>query len=215
MDRLNLILDIQAQNIGVRRVNVRSSLLVGNLIAAIKDKFNLDGNYELRLASAREPQGVASALAEQSALNEAGVVEGSTLVCARLRERTGTMEAIQRGERVPFSKPFKRVYFNEQRSLNEYELAWQPAIIGRRDHRNPTNNRLLAVDLEELEELPSVSRHHACVLEKDGSFFIEAIQERNPVYLDGERLRPGVQYDLPAGALLQVGRIWLTFHLVG
>jgi hypothetical protein len=23
-----------------------------------------------------------------------------------------------------------------------------------------------------------------------------------------------VQYDLPAGALLQVGRIWLTFYLV-
>lgn len=208
MERLNLNLDIQAQNIGVRRVNVRSSLLVGNLIAAIKDKFNLDGNYELRLADAHAP------LAEERALTEAGVMEGSTLVCTRLRERTGTMDAIRRGERVPFSKPFKRVYFSEQRSLNEYDLAWQPAIIGRRDHRNPTNNRLLAVDLEELEELPSVSRHHACVLEKNGSFFIEAIQERNPVYLDGERLRPGVQYDLPAGALLQVGRIWLTFHLV-
>lgn len=208
MDRLTLTLDIQAQNIGARRVNVRSSLLVGNLVAAIKDKFNLDGNYELRLAKAREP------LAEERALNEAGVAEGSTLVCARLRERTGTAEAIQRGQRLAFSKPFKRVYFSEQRSLNEYELAWQPALIGRRDHRNPTNNRLLAVDLEELEDLPSVSRHHACVLEKNGSFFIEAVQDRNPVYLDGERLRPGVQYDLPAGALLQVGRIWLTFYLV-
>jgi hypothetical protein len=208
MDRLTLTLDIQAQSIGARRVNVRSSLLVGNLIATIKDKFNLDGNYELRLADAREP------LSEQNALNAAGVAEGSTLVCARLRERTGTAEAIQRGQRVAFSKPFKRVYFSEQRSLNEYELAWQPALIGRRDHRNPTNNRLLAVDLEELEELPSVSRHHACVLERNGSFFIEAVQDRNPVYLDGERLRPGVQYDLPAGALLQVGRIWLTFYLV-
>jgi hypothetical protein len=208
MDRLTLTLDIQAQNIGARRVNVRSSLLVGNLIATIKDKFNLDGNYELRRADAREP------LSEQNALNEAGVAEGSTLVCARLRERTGTAEAIQRGQRVAFSKPFKRVYFSEQRSLNEYELAWQPALIGRRDHRNPTNNRLLAVDLEELEELPSVSRHHACVLERNGSFFIEAVQDRNPVYLDGERLRPGVQYDLPAGALLQVGRIWLTFYLI-
>jgi hypothetical protein len=208
MDRLTLTLDIQAQSIGARRVNVRSSLLVGNLIATIKDKFNLDGNYELRLADAREP------LSEQNALNAAGVAEGSTLVCARLRERTGTAEAIQRGQRVAFSKPFKRVYFSEQRSLNEYELAWQPALIGRRDHRNPTNNRLLAVDLEELEELPSVSRHHACVLERNGSFFIEAVQDRNPVYLDGERLRPGVQYDLPAGALLQVGRIWLTFYLI-
>jgi len=214
MDRLNLTLDIQAQNIGLRRVNVRRSLRVGNLIAAIKDKFNLDGNYELRLVNAGEPLATAGALAEQSALDEAGVAEGSTLVCQRLRERTGTAEAIQRGERLAFSKPFKRVYFSEQRSLNEYDLAWQPAIIGRRDHRNPTNNRLLAVDLEELEELPSVSRHHACVLEKNGSFFIEAVQDRNPVYLDGERLRPGVQYDLPAGALLQVGRIWLTFHLV-
>ena len=49
MERMTVTLDIQANNIGQKPVNLRSSLVVANLIATIKDKFNLDGNYVLRL----------------------------------------------------------------------------------------------------------------------------------------------------------------------
>jgi hypothetical protein len=213
MERLNLTLEIQTQtgNIGAKRVNVRSSLMVANLIAAVKDKFNLDGNFELRVAE----RGASRPLALESALDQAGVAEGGALVCARVAEATGTRDAIQRGEREAFSKTFKRVWLVENRTLTEYDLAWQPAIIGRKDHRNPTNNRLLAADLEDIEELPTVSRHHACLTEKGGQFFIEDIQGRNPVYLDGERLRPGAQYPLSAGDIIQAGRVWLTFNVIG
>src|SRR3972149_1307907 len=128
MDRRNLTLDIRADNIGAKRVNVRSSLTVENLTATIKDKFNLDGEFRLTLQGASEP---------------------------------------------------------------------------------------LAVDLEPVEELPTVSRHHACITEKRGQFFIEDIQGRNPVYLDGTRLREGSQHPLTAGQTIQVGRVRLTFNLMG
>ncbi len=209
MERLNLTLDIQSNLIGEKRVNVRSSLTAANLIATIQDKFNLDGEFELRLKDSARP------LAPGSPLDQAGVAEGGVLVCARVAQATGTVDAIQRGERLAFSRDFKRVWLVENRTLTEFDLAWQPAILGRKDHRNPTNNRLLAADLEGIEELPTVSRHHACLTEKDGQFFLEDIQGRNPVYLDGARVRPGALTPLSAGGIIQVGRVWLTFHLVG
>jgi hypothetical protein len=208
MERRNLTLDIRADNIGLKRVNVRSSLMVGNLIASVKDKFNLDGEFRLTLPGAAEP------LVPETALDQAGIAEDSTLLCVRVTEATGTMDAIGRGERQTFSKDFKRVWLVESSTLAEYDLAWQPAVIGRKDHRNPMNNRLLAVDLEPVEELPTVSRHHACVTEKRGQFFLEDIQGRNPVYLEGTRLRQGSQQPLTAGQTIQVGRVRLTFNLI-
>ena len=208
MARLNLTLEIQSNNIGTKRVNVRSSLVVANLVAAVKDKFNLDGDFELRVKDPSRP------LALESALDQAGVAEAAALVCARVAESTGTLDEIERGERKAFSKTFKRVWLVENRTLTEYDLTWQPAIIGRRDHRNPTHNRLLSADLEGIEELPTVSRHHACLTERGGQFFIEDVQGRNPVSLDGQRIRPATRYPLSAGNIVQVGRVWLTFNVI-
>jgi len=208
MDRRNLTLDVRANDIGARRVNVRASLTVGNLITTIKDKFNLDGEFRLTLPSSTEP------LAPEIPLDQAGVEEDGTLVCTRVTEATGTLDAIRSGERLGFSKAFKRVWLTEGSTLAEYDLMWQPAVIGRRDHRNPMNNRLLAVDLEHVEDLPTVSRHHACITEKRGQFLLEDIQGRNPVYLDGTRLRQGTQHPLTAGQSIQVGRVRLTFNLM-
>jgi hypothetical protein len=209
MDRLNLTLEIRANNIGTKRVNVRGSLTVGNLVTTIKDKFNLDGEFRLSPAGAAEP------LPLETPLEAAGVRDEGTLVCLPVTEATGTLDAIRAGERHGFSKAFKRVWLAESSTLAEYDLAWQPSVIGRKDHRNPMNNRLLAVDLEHVEDLPTVSRHHACITEKRGQFYLEDIQGRNPVYLDGTRVRQGTQQTLSAGQSIQVGGVRLTFNLMG
>src|SRR3990172_540642 len=120
MARRNLTLDIKAANVGARRVNVRGSLTVENLIATIKDKFNLDGEFRLTLPGASEP------LAPEAALDHAGVQEDSTLLCVRVTEATGTVDAIPGGERHRFNKAFKRVWLVEGSTLAEYDLAWQP-----------------------------------------------------------------------------------------
>lgn len=208
-DRLTLSLDIRPNNIGVKKVNVRSTLIVGNFVSEIKDKFNIDGNLQLQLGEGGE------ILNPESALELAGAGEDSLLVCTRIMESTGTLDAIQRGVREAFGDRFQRVYLSEDRTMTEYDLAWQPAIVGRRDYNDPSNNRLLAVDLEEIEDLPTVSRHHACVTMANGSFFLETIQARNPTYLDGARLEQGVKYPLSAGSSIQVGRVSLTFHIIG
>jgi hypothetical protein len=208
MDRMTVTIDIRDNNIGPKHVNLRSSLVVANLIATIKDKFNLDGNYVLRLEGDRYK------LPDEAPLDQTAAREGSVLVCEPVLEATGTLDAIQRGVRVRLSKGFKRAYLQETRFLSEFDLVWQPAIIGRRDRRNPSKNRLLAVDLDELEEDPTVSRHHACITETGGSFFIESVNPHNPTFLNDARLRMGVKYPLPPGARLQVGRMNLMFYTI-
>lgn len=209
MDRLNLTLDIRAADIGQRRVNVRGSLLVSSLIATVKDKHNLDGEWALRL------HGMRTFFPLDAGLIQLGIVDGTSLVCMRLVESTGTADAITAGVRQPFSKNYARVYLREQRTLVEFNLRWQPALIGRRDLRNPSNNRLLSADLEDLEELPSVSRHHAAITEKDGSFYIEPTQERNAVLMDGARIRYGERHPLQPGAVIKVGNISLSLQIIG
>lgn len=208
MERMNLTLEIRPNEIGAKHINVRSSLVIANLIAEIQDKFNLDGTLQLEL------QGQAGPLSLAAALNRSGVADGSTLICDRVMEDTGTMEAIQRGVRHALEGKFKRIYLTEQRTLTEYDVEWQPAILGRKDHANPSNNRLLAVDLESVEDLPTVSRQHACITLDRGSIFVESIQARNPTYLDGARLKPGIRYPLNAGSAIQVGRVTLTFNII-
>ncbi len=208
MDRLTLTIDIKPNKIGPKEVNVRSSLMVANLISEIQDKFNLDGTHQVHPKGDRKP------LELEVSLDQTGVSDGVTLICERIVEDTGTQDAILRGVREPIEGQFKRIYLLESVSLAEYDLTWQPAIIGRRDHRNPSNNKLLAADLEGVEDLPTVSRHHACITSRGGKFYIEQIQARNPTYLDGKRLEAGTRHPLPAGSVIQVGRISLAFNII-
>jgi len=209
MDRMNLKLDIQANSVGIKKVNLRSSLLVDNLIATIKDKFNLDGEYEVRLPNGHQP------LARSLELNRAGVNDGAVLVVTRIVQSTGTLDAIRLGMRTRLSKNFKRVYLTEEHAQVEYDLAWQPAVIGRKDNHDPSKNKLLAVDLGDMEEATSISRHHACITEDGGSFYLESINEHNPTYMGDSRLHFGVKYALPVGTRIGIGRVSLTFYTVG
>ncbi len=197
---------IEPKKIGAKEVNLRSSLLVANLLAEIQDRFSLDGSLAL------QPEGDQEPLSKNSRLNEAGVEDGDVLVCRQLQGDTGTQDAIARGVREPLPEGYKRVYLEEERTRTEYELDWQPAIIGRWDHRDPSQNRLLAADLEGLEELPTVSRHHACITVEDDKFFLEQLAARNPTYLDGDKLSHGRKYPLEPGDSIQLGRISLTFN---
>lgn len=208
MDRITVTIDVQVNDIGPKNVNVRSNLVVSNLISAVKDKFSLDGQYQLRLPNSRRP------LPVDRPLDQAGATEGAVLVFAPIATTTGTREAIRRGSRLPFSQQFRRVYLLEARSLMEFDLGWQPAIIGRKDRRDPSMNKLLAVALDEVENATTVSRHHACITEAEGAFFIESISDNNPTYLSDERVRRTAKTSLPAGSRIQVGRIALTFYVV-
>jgi hypothetical protein len=208
MERMNLTLDIRANEIGPKRVNLRSSLVVGSLIATVKDKYNLDGPLELRLPDSP------GALPGESSLDQAGVTDGGSLICAPVLEASHTLDVIERGQRLVLGTTYKRVYLQEELKRIEFEIAWQPAIIGRKHQTDPSQNRLLAVDLDGVEATPTVSRHHACLTETGGSFFIESVNENNPTYLGNIRLAPASKYPLTAGDRIRVGRLTLTFGVV-
>lgn len=208
MDRLCLTIDIKPNKIGPKEINVRNTMIVMNLIAEIQDKFNIDGTLELH------PKGNRESLDWDTPLDKTGIEDGAILICERIVEDTGTLDKISLGVRDQLEGEFKRAYLLEKQTLTEYELKWQPSIIGRKDHRNPSNNRLLSVDLEGIEDLPTVSRHHACITSRGGKFYLEQIQTRNPTYMDGKRLEAGKKYPLPAGVVIQVGAISLTFNII-
>lgn len=207
-DRLNLKVKIEPKKIGTKEINIRGSLLVANLIAEIQDHFSLDGTLALH------PEKDDNPLNLNSPINETGIEEGGVLICKQVLTDTGTEAAIARGERIPFPEGFKRIYIEDKRTTMEYDLAWHPAILGRWDHRNPSNNRLLAADLESLEELPTVSRHHVAITLDEGKFFVEQLAARNPTYLDEVQLKPGRKYPLEAGAEIQMGRVTLIFNVL-
>ena len=207
MERINLILDVRDKSVGPKKVNLRGNMTAGNLIMTIKDRFNLDGNYLLR------PSGTRTVLKEDSTLESAGLREGAVLVCQPIIETTGTLNAIARGQPIAFSRPFSRVFLRESRTLREFEVRWHPAVLGRRDLRDPSKNRLLVVDFEGMEPLPSVSRHHAAITEEGGSMFIEAITDRNPVLLNGQRIQPGARRVLNAGDTIKLGDFVLNFYV--
>jgi len=208
MERLTLTVDIRPNKVGKQQVNIRSNMTVANFIAAIQDKYNLDGHLELNVKGSKGP------LMRSEPLEQIGVAEGAVLICKRVVEDTGTQDAIQRGIRVPFDDQFKRIYLVESQTLTEYDLTWQPAIVGRKDHRNPSNNRLLAVDLEGTEDLPTVSRQHACISMNEGTFFLEQIQDHNPTFLGETSLDAGVKYPMTAGSTIRLGRVIMTFYVI-
>lgn len=208
MERINLILDIRDKSIGPKKINVRGTMTAGNLIMTIKDRYNLDGSYMLR------PSGTKTILKEEATVDSAGMRDGAVLVCQPIVETTGTPNAIARGIAQPFSRPFTRVFVREARTLREFDIRWQPSVLGRRDLRDPSKNRLLAVDLEGMEPLPSVSRHHAAITEETGSLYVEAITERNPVLLNGQRIPPGSRRVLSAGDTIKLGDFVLNFYVV-
>lgn len=205
MNRLDITIAIKAIGKTPRRVNVRADMTVEDLLNTTRDHFNLAGLYELRLLNGRH------ALDAKKPLTDAGVQHGAQLECVALQERSNTPALIERGERIRFTQNYERVYFRDQNGLAEYDLRWCPAVLGRRDLADPNRNRLLAVDLESDSRSRGVSRHHACVTEANGAFFIEALSENNPVYVDGRKLMLGIRQPLATGASVQMGRAQLTF----
>lgn len=207
-DYINLTLDLRLPGLSPQGIRVYERLPLAELLALIKDRFNLDHELVIRPVEAIPP------LRLDLTLRDAGLQEGDTLICEPALTTSDTATRIAAGVRQPFSQPFQRVYFQDQTTLAEYDLSWQPAIIGRLDHYRLERNHLLAINLEAEDGLPVVSRQHACITEQAGSFFLEALQDRNPVRLNGLRLRPFVQYPLPAGATVRLGPRTLTFQFV-
>jgi hypothetical protein len=207
MNRLELGIDLNDGAKKPRKINVRADIMAGALLSAIKDHYSLNGEYELRLPGSEK------GLAADAPVNGQGLASGALLRCVPVRVQSNTPALIDAGQRRKFSQKFTRVFLLDQAALTEYDVTYWPAVLGRRDRSDPARNKLLAIDLEGAEVQPTVSRHHACITEQDGQFFIEALQDNNPLYANGQRLEPRYKHPLSTGATLQLGTIKLSFNV--
>ena len=208
MTRTTLAVNFQIDQLkGDKRLNIRGDLTAGDLMTAIQKQYSLDGLYELKFAG--------RSLDPTLPLDEQGVTENARLLFSNVEiKRSDTAEKIARGQRMDLSVQKARVYFRDDREGTEYDVTWQPCVIGRRDPRDPARNRLLAVDLEEAGDALSVSRHHACLIEEGGVFYVEGLNQRNPTYVNDAPLRFGNRALLHAGDRVLVGKISLTFYIM-
>ena len=208
MARINLTIQFKTDQLNAdKRVNIRGDITAGDLITTAQKQFSLDGLYELRLGN--------RLLDLAKPLDEQGVAEqGRLLFTPAQVKHSDTADLIARGVRHDFSVPKRRVFLSDDREGTEYDIQWHPAVLGRRDPRDPYRNQLLAVDLEEAADSMSVSRHHACIMEAAGEFYVEGLSDRNPTYVNDAPLRFGVKTLLHAGDRILMGRISLTFYVV-
>jgi hypothetical protein len=209
VDRVTLTIHLNEQS--KKQVNLRRNVMVQAFIEEILGKFEFaKGDYSLFRMGQEEPLDSGRTLAQY------GLKNGDELVIKKsppaLKSRILT--TIETGDRVPMSGSYG-AYLEEERHGLIFEIQWQPAIIGRIYQMNPSQNKLLAIDLSGVEGSEFVSRHHACISEKGGQFFIESLNPRNPTYINDQALDYLQEHILQPGDRVRVGKIVLTFNLRG
>jgi hypothetical protein len=185
--------------------------MVQAFIEEILRKFEFTkGDYSLFPMGQEEPLDPGRTLAQY------GLKNGDELVIRKSPPAftSRILTAIEKGEKVSVSSSYG-AYLEEERHGLTFEIQWQPAIIGRIYQMNPSQNKLLAIDLSKVDGSEFVSRHHACISEKGGQFFIESLNPRNPTYINDQALNYQQEHILQPGDRVRVGRIVLTFNLRG
>jgi len=91
----------------------------------------------------------------------------------------------------------------------EFDIQWQPAVIGR-PSTDVDHNIILAVNVQLLPDGKSVSRRHAQITFSEGRYFIEPLAEQNPVFLNGKELPVHSKREIRNGDKLAFGNNKLT-----
>jgi hypothetical protein len=190
-----------------QEVSIRENLPIRTLIAEARSEFNLpDGNYTLAVQSSGK------VLDAEKTLEQVGIQTGAVLMLTRERRMQQLAPAAPLSARQAITSKAE-AFITEDSSGKNFEITFQPAIIGRMDANNPEHAELLAVDLGNLEGSKSVSRAHARITEQKGTYFVEPMAEHNPLYLEGSAVRFGEKRVLATGDKIRLGNFTLTFNI--
>ena len=97
----------------------------------------------------------------------------------------------------------------EESTGKEFDIQWQPAVIGR-PSTDVDHNIILAVNVQLLPNGKTVSRKHAQITFEEGRYFIEPLAEQNKVFLNGRELPVHVKREVRNGDKLSLGTNKLT-----
>ena len=101
----------------------------------------------------------------------------------------------------------------EESTGKEFDIQWQPAVIGR-PSTEVDHNIILAVNVQLLQDGKTVSRKHAQITVTDGRYFIEPLADQNPVFLNGRELPVNTRREVRHGDKIALGRNKLTMAFI-
>jgi pSer/pThr/pTyr-binding forkhead associated (FHA) protein len=101
---------------------------------------------------------------------------------------------------------------HEEGTGKEFDIQWQPAVIGR-PSTDVDHNIILAVNVQLLPDGKTVSRRHAQITFSEGRYFVEALAEQNPTFVNGKELPALSKREIRNGDKLTFGnnRLTMTF----
>lgn len=98
----------------------------------------------------------------------------------------------------------------EETTGKEFDIQWQPAVIGRPSNEMD-HNITLAVNVQLLPNGSTVSRSHAQITFSEGRYYIEPLAEYNPVFINGREIPVNNRREIKNGDKLMLGNRQLTF----
>jgi pSer/pThr/pTyr-binding forkhead associated (FHA) protein len=105
--------------------------------------------------------------------------------------------------------PSQYAVLQDETTGKEFDIQWQPALIGR-PNNEVDHNIMLAANLLLLPNGMTVSRSHAQITVSEGRYYIEPLAENNPVFLNNKELPAYVQSEIRNGDRLAFGRSKLS-----
>jgi pSer/pThr/pTyr-binding forkhead associated (FHA) protein len=175
-----------------QRASVRKTLTVNALIEEILKEFDdiiadSPDKYAIYLKGAERQLDTAQTLAELD------IQPQDELVFDRLHKSIRQMLA-----------PEEYAFLQEEKSGKTYDIQWQPAIIGR-PSTDMDHNIILAVNVQLLPEGKTISRRHAQITTAEGRYYIEALADQNPVFINGKEIAFGKRQEIKNGDKLMFG----------
>ncbi|MEI6042878.1 MAG: hypothetical protein WCS37_00680 [Chloroflexota bacterium] len=189
MSPQRISLNIKIFELGSQRAEALPSLKPPELIAEVLQEFQGElpflgtrpESYALRLTDGTR-------LDDQLPLSEQSLGNSPNLILDEREVNLPTGAA-------PLSKA---AYLREPNSGQVYRLWWQPALIGR-PHPGKSDDLLLAVNLDSLQEGRKASRRQALLTERKGQFYITNLSPKNPFIVMTEKDGQPKKYSIEEG----------------
>ncbi|PKO13956.1 MAG: hypothetical protein CVU39_16375 [Chloroflexi bacterium HGW-Chloroflexi-10] len=99
----------------------------------------------------------------------------------------------------------------EETSNFSFDIQWYPALIGR-PSTDVNHNILLAANMQLLAMGLTISRRHAQITFSRATYFVEALADNNPVYLNGKEVLLNKPVEIRFGDRISLGQHKITFR---
>jgi CRP-like cAMP-binding protein len=121
----------------------------------------------------------------------------------------GTEQEETKNEKIEDEKPPVLAQLLDEESLEFFPVHKEVTLIGRND---PVTGHNPDIDLTKIDTVRSVSRRHARLTYKEGTFYIsEEPGTLNGTFVNNKKIQPGIQVPIKSGTIVGFGMVRLKF----